>query len=89
MGRISLCAHTEIKTNACVYSLLQLHPVENRGTLWLFLISRKEVLLTGKALKLPVKICFCCIASYTQVNQKKLVRDFYFYLVHSSYVQNV
>lgn len=52
-----------------MYSLLQLHPAENQGTLWLFLISRKEVLLTGKTFKLPVEICFHCVASQTQVKQ--------------------
>lgn len=58
-----------------MYSLLQLHPAENQGTLWLFLISRKEALLTGKTFELPGRICFHCVASQTPVKQRELVRD--------------
>ena len=79
MDRISSPAYLEIKTDTCMCSLLQLHPVENQETLWLFLILRKEVLLTGKTFKHPVKICFHCVASQTQVKQRELVRDCAFF----------
>lgn len=70
-----------------MYSLLQLHPVENQGTLWLFLISRKEVLLTGKTIKLPVEICFHCVAKQTQVKWREVQRDCacFFFFKKSSY----
>lgn len=44
----------------CMFVLfVQLHPVENQVTLSLFLISRKEVLLTGENSQLAAK--FCCL----------------------------
>lgn len=76
MVKISPSSYLETKPNVCIYSLLQLHQAENQGTLWLFLISRKEVLLTGKTpKKAPNKNLFMCVTSQIQVKQRELVRD--------------
>lgn len=88
MVKISQSAYLETKPNVCVYSLLQLHQVENQGTLWLFLISRKEVWLTGKTLELLIKICLC-VTSQIQVKQRELVRDCeLFFLLVKSFVKS-